>query len=78
MIGTPPPPEKSQKYRVLAILATKSAFNVGPSSTRQGNAIEMAFRWRADDGPFIVVFVSYSYQLKKKLKQNWTPSEKTF
>ena len=23
----------------------------GPSSTRQRNAIEMAFRWRADDGP---------------------------
>ena len=23
----------------------------GPSSTRQRNAIEMAFRWRADAGP---------------------------
>ena len=23
----------------------------GPSSARQGNAIEMAFRWQADDGP---------------------------
>ena len=23
----------------------------GPSSARQRNAIEMAFRWRADDGP---------------------------
>ena len=23
----------------------------GSSSTRQRNAIEMAFRWRADDGP---------------------------
>ena len=32
---------------------TEPAFNVGPS-----NAILMAFRWRADDGLFIVVFVS--------------------
>ena len=24
---------------------------IGPSSVRQPNAIEMAFRWRADDGP---------------------------
>ena len=23
----------------------------GPSSARQRNAIEMAFRWRADNGP---------------------------
>ena len=23
----------------------------GPSSAHQGNAIKMAFRWRADDGP---------------------------
>ena len=23
----------------------------GPSSARQGNAIQMSFRWRADDGP---------------------------
>ena len=36
--------------------ATKRAFNVGPSSSRQGNAVQMAFRWRADDGPFIVAF----------------------
>ena len=31
--------------------ATKPAFSVGPSSVRQRNAIEMAFRWRADGGP---------------------------
>ena len=24
---------------------------IGPSLARQRNAIEMAFRWRADDGP---------------------------
>ena len=25
----------------------------GPSSVRQRNAIQMAFRWRADDGPVL-------------------------
>ena len=29
--------------------ATKPAFNVGPSSACQRNAILMVFRWRADD-----------------------------
>ena len=29
---------------------TNTAIN-GPSSARQRNAIKMAFRWRADDGP---------------------------
>ena len=32
------------------IKATKPACNVGPSSARQRNAIEMAFHWRAVDG----------------------------
>ena len=31
--------------------ATKPAFNGGPSSACQRNAIKMAFRWQADDGP---------------------------
>ena len=38
--------------------ATKPTFNVWPSSVRQRNAISMAFRWRAVDGPFIAVFRS--------------------
>ena len=38
--------------------ATKPAFNVGPSSARQRNAIYMAFRWPAQGGPLIVLFVS--------------------
>ena len=38
--------------------ATKPAFNVGPSSARQQNAIPMAFRWQANDCPLIVVFGS--------------------
>ena len=59
------PPEKAQKYRVSLQnwsrspekkhKAIKPAFNVGPSSARQQNAISMAFRWRADYGPFIAV-----------------------
>ena len=38
--------------------STKSAFNVGPSSVRQRNAILMAFRWRVHDGPLLMVFGS--------------------
>ena len=62
-----PPPEKSQKIGFLSNTdpdslkdhkATKPEFNVGPSSARQRNAIKMAFRWRADDGPPLVVFGS--------------------
>ena len=36
--------------------ATKPAFNVGSSWARQRNAFLMAFHWRADDGPLLVVF----------------------
>ena len=36
--------------------ATKPAFNVGPQSTRQGNAIKMALRWWTDDGLLLGVF----------------------
>ena len=51
--------------------ATEPAFNVGPSSARQRNAILMAFRWRADDGPLILVFRSshHSSTRKKKLSK---------
>ena len=58
-------PGKSQKYRVLCNTGpdpltnhkgSKPAFNVGPLSARQRDAIQMAFRWRADDGPLIGVF----------------------
>ena len=36
----------------------------------------MSLRWRADDGPLIVVFGSFlPHQTKKKC---WTPSDKTF
>ena len=38
--------------------ATKPAFNVGPSSGRRRNAIQMAFRWRDYDGHLLVLFGS--------------------
>ena len=45
----------------------KPAFSVGSSSARLRNAIQMAFRLRADDGPLIVVFDPPStHKLKKK------------
>ena len=44
--------------------ATKPAFNIGPSSARRRDVILIAFHWRADDGPLIVVFGS-SHQLKE-------------
>ena len=67
--GLPPPPEKSQKYRVSKQYwpgpPEKSqkywaSINVRPLSARQQNAMQMAFRWRADDGPLIVVCESSS------------------
>ena len=72
----PGPPEKRQKIRVSEQHwsgssenheATMSAFNVGQSSTRQQNAINMAFCWWADDGPFIVVFGSSIPSSTKKM-----------
>ena len=62
----PPPPLKNHKNIGLLsntvlnplknLKANKPAFNVGPSSACQRSAIQMVFRWRADDGPLIVVF----------------------
>ena len=70
LCNTGPDPLKNHK-------ATKPEFNVGPSSARQRNAILMAFRWGADDGPLLVVFGS-SLPSSKKCCQSWTPSDKTF
>ena len=53
---------------------TKPAFNVGPTSARQRNAIKMAFRWRANDDPLLVLFGS-SLPSSKKC-QSLTPSGK--
>ena len=53
-----PDPLKNRK-------ATKPVFNVGPSLARQRNVISVAFRWRADGGPPIVVFVKVGPPLTK-------------
>ena len=50
--NTGPDPLKNYK-------ATKPAFNFGPTSARQ-------FRWRADDGPLILVFGSFLPSSTKK------------
>ena len=39
---------------------TQPAFNVDPSSARQGNAIKMAFHRRADDGPPLKLYTGFS------------------
>ena len=49
--------------------ATKQAFNVGPSSARQRNAILMAFRWRDEDGPLWYLDPTSPHQLEKKRKK---------
>ena len=51
--------EKSQSYQ--------ASIRYGPSSgATLRNAISMAFRWRVDDGPLIVVFGSYIPSSTKK------------
>ena len=62
--NTGPYPLKNHK-------ATKP--DVGLSSACQQNAILMAFRWWADDGPFVVVFGSSLPSSSKK-----TNKQKTF
>ena len=65
----PPPPEKSQNIEFLCntgpdpqknYIATKPAFNVGPSSARQRHAISMfAFQWRVAGGPMMAQLKRY-------------------
>ena len=82
-VPEPPHPVRKQKYigfisntgpePLINHKAMKPALNVWSSSTRQ----RMAFCWRADDDPFIVVLES-SLIIQKKRCQSWTPSDKTF
>ena len=75
--GDTDPPEKSQTFGVSGSprnhKATKPAFNIGPAPAHQRNAIKMAFHWRADDGPLIVVFGSSLPSSPNKKNQSWTP-----
>ena len=70
----PPPPKNHKNIGFLSNSgpdplknhkATEPAFNFGLSSARQRNAIQMVFRWRADDGPLIVIFGSPTPHQKK-------------
>ena len=63
----PGPPAPLKNHKNIGFLsntgripekATKPAFNVGPSSACQRNAISMVFRWWGDDGPILAVFGS--------------------
>ena len=51
--------------------ATKPAFNVWSSSACQRNAIYMAFRWWADEGPLLGIFGSSdpSSTIKRRKKR---------
>ena len=77
--GGPDPPEKSQNYRVRSNTgpdhlknhkATMPAFNNGAASARQQSNIYMAFSWRANNGPIIMVFGSYLTSSSKKTHKN--------
>ena len=83
-VWTPPPPPQKITKNIGFLCntcpdylknhkATKPAFNVGPSSARQRNAISMAFRWRADDVPFKAEFGSSPPPPQLKKNQIWTP-----
>ena len=54
-----PNPPKNHK-------ATKPSFKGGPLSTRKRNAISMAFRLWADDGPLLLAFRSSLHPIKKQ------------
>ena len=78
-----PPRGESQEYRVYlqywsGSLEKSQSYqaSIGPSSVRQRNAISMAIRWLADDGPFIAVFGSSNPAPSTKTNQIWTPLTK--
>ena len=77
------PPEKLQIIEFLGITGsdplknhkdTKPAFDLGPLSARQRNAIYMALHMQADYGPLKVVFGSYLPSSTKKIKENFVTS----
>ena len=63
--GPPPPPQSYQaRIQCWTIIGTPA------------NAISMAFRWRADHGPLMVVFGSSLPSSTKQCCQSWTPLTK--
>ena len=76
----PPPPEKSQNIGFLAILVWTPRKNtklpnqhsmLGHHRHASETPIKMAFRWRANDGPLMLVFGSYLPSSTKKKKKIW-------
>ena len=65
-LDPPPPPEKAQKCRVSLQYWSGSP----ASSSRQQTAISMAFRWRADDCPFISMTKLSRFIALKKLSRS--------
>ena len=61
LLGTGGPDPLKNHKNIGFLSKTKPAFNVGPSTARQRNAIEMAVRWWADDGSFLVVVGSLTF-----------------
>ena len=51
-------------------ITTQPAYRLGPLSARQRNAIRMAFRWRADNGPFLTCLLVVTYQNFRYLTKN--------
>ena len=84
--GPEPLPGKSQSYRVpyqywsgshgKSTKLSSQHSMLGQSIGLPAKRHLMAFRWRADGGPLIVV-LRFSHQQKKRC-QSWTPSDKTF
>ena len=57
--------------------AIKPAFNVGPSSVRQQNALLAGRRWPAYSDIWLVLLSLSSTKKQNKKRQRWTPSNKT-
>ena len=86
--GPPPPPMKNHKHigfssntgpDPLKIAATKPAFNLGWSIIgAPAKRHLMAFCWRTDDGPLIVVLGFLLPSSTKKKLSKLDPSDKTF
>ena len=63
-------PELSQKYNFFVEILVRIPWNTKPTFN--------AFRWRADNGPPLLVFWSSLPLSTKKQCQSWIPSDKTF
>ena len=77
--GPPPPPKKSQQNIEFSSNTGPDTLNITKLQSRHSMLGHHRFRWRADDGPLIVVLGSSlpSSTINKKNLQRWTPSDET-